>query len=109
MCIRMCKFGYHTDEMSLLKFFASEQKPEFVLCVNISASLAPFNGHDTVSSMLEDFHLKVTRVKLILYLNAAKVSKNVAAACVGAKNLHTTHPWLQKTGQCVGKVVGKII
>ncbi|XP_029371662.1 ATP synthase F(1) complex subunit alpha, mitochondrial isoform X2 [Echeneis naucrates] len=29
---------------------------------------------------------------------AGFVSKNVAAACVGAKNLHTTRPWLQKTG-----------
>nr|XP_046231624.1 ATP synthase subunit alpha, mitochondrial [Scatophagus argus] len=29
---------------------------------------------------------------------AGFVSKNVAAACVGAKNLHTAHPWLQKTG-----------
>lgn len=28
-----------------------------------------------------------------------KVSKNVAAACVGAKNLHTGRPWLQKTGK----------
>lgn len=28
-----------------------------------------------------------------------KVSKNVAAACVGVKNLHTSRPWLQKTGQ----------
>uniref|UniRef100_A0A673CPN3 ATP synthase subunit alpha n=1 Tax=Sphaeramia orbicularis TaxID=375764 RepID=A0A673CPN3_9TELE len=27
-----------------------------------------------------------------------EVSKNVAAACVGVKNLHTTRPWLQKTG-----------
>lgn len=27
-----------------------------------------------------------------------QVSKNVAAACVGAKNLHTARPWLQKTG-----------
>ncbi|KAM6902577.1 ATP synthase F(1) complex subunit alpha, mitochondrial [Xenentodon cancila] len=26
------------------------------------------------------------------------VSKNIAAACVGAKNLHTSCPWLQKTG-----------
>ncbi|TMS08778.1 ATP synthase subunit alpha, mitochondrial [Larimichthys crocea] len=29
---------------------------------------------------------------------AGFVSKNVAAACVGAKNLHTARPWLQKTG-----------
>ncbi|XP_051537438.1 ATP synthase subunit alpha, mitochondrial [Myxocyprinus asiaticus] len=29
---------------------------------------------------------------------AGFVSKNVAAACVGAKNLHTASPWLQKTG-----------
>eukprot|EP00064_Thunnus_orientalis_P017336 superscaffoldBa00003655_g17417 len=29
---------------------------------------------------------------------AGYVSKNVAAACVAAKNLHTTRPWLQKTG-----------
>ncbi|KAK5611195.1 ATP synthase subunit alpha, mitochondrial [Crenichthys baileyi] len=29
---------------------------------------------------------------------AGFVSKNVAAACVGAKNLHTAQPWLQKTG-----------
>ncbi|XP_029921445.1 ATP synthase F(1) complex subunit alpha, mitochondrial [Myripristis murdjan] len=29
---------------------------------------------------------------------AGFVSKNVAAACVGVKNLHTTTPWLQKTG-----------
>ncbi|XP_062268815.1 ATP synthase subunit alpha, mitochondrial [Platichthys flesus] len=29
---------------------------------------------------------------------AGFVSKNVAAACVGAKSLHTTRPWLQKTG-----------
>uniref|UniRef100_A0A8C6KNH1 ATP synthase subunit alpha n=1 Tax=Nothobranchius furzeri TaxID=105023 RepID=A0A8C6KNH1_NOTFU len=29
---------------------------------------------------------------------AGFVSKNFAAVCVGAKNLHTTHPWLQKTG-----------
>ncbi|KAM9841777.1 ATP synthase F(1) complex subunit alpha, mitochondrial [Aulostomus maculatus] len=29
---------------------------------------------------------------------AGYVSKNVAAACVGVKNLHTTSPWLQKTG-----------
>ncbi|XP_019938122.1 ATP synthase subunit alpha, mitochondrial [Paralichthys olivaceus] len=29
---------------------------------------------------------------------AGYVSKNVAAACVGAKNLHTASPWLQKTG-----------
>ncbi|KAK2819317.1 hypothetical protein Q5P01_024878 [Channa striata] len=29
---------------------------------------------------------------------AGFVSKNIAAACVGARNLHTTHPWLQKTG-----------
>ncbi|KAM6975624.1 ATP synthase F(1) complex subunit alpha, mitochondrial [Tautogolabrus adspersus] len=29
---------------------------------------------------------------------AGFVSKNVAAACVGAKNLHTTGPWLQKIG-----------
>ncbi len=34
-----------------------------------------------------------------------KVSKNVAAACVGAKNLHTSRPWLQKTGQCFLNVV----
>ena len=34
-----------------------------------------------------------------------KVSKNVAAACVGAKNLHTTRPWLQKTGRCFGRFV----
>ncbi|XP_062867458.1 ATP synthase subunit alpha, mitochondrial [Trichomycterus rosablanca] len=26
------------------------------------------------------------------------VSKNVAAACMGVKNLHTTSPWMQKTG-----------
>lgn len=30
-----------------------------------------------------------------------QVSKNVAAACVGAKNLHTARPWLQKTGMCL--------
>ncbi|XP_067280793.1 ATP synthase subunit alpha, mitochondrial [Pseudorasbora parva] len=29
---------------------------------------------------------------------AGFVSKNVAAACVAAKNLHTARPWLQKTG-----------
>ncbi|TSK72016.1 ATP synthase subunit alpha, mitochondrial [Bagarius yarrelli] len=29
---------------------------------------------------------------------AAFVSKNVAAACVGVKNLHTANPWMQKTG-----------
>ncbi|XP_069025753.1 ATP synthase subunit alpha, mitochondrial [Embiotoca jacksoni] len=29
---------------------------------------------------------------------AGLVSKNVAAACVGANNLHTSRPWLQKTG-----------
>ncbi|XP_030626140.1 ATP synthase F(1) complex subunit alpha, mitochondrial isoform X2 [Chanos chanos] len=29
---------------------------------------------------------------------AGFVSKNVAAACVGAKNLHTARPWQQKTG-----------
>nr|XP_061800299.1 ATP synthase subunit alpha, mitochondrial isoform X2 [Nerophis lumbriciformis] len=29
---------------------------------------------------------------------AGYVSKNVAAACVGVKNLHTTSPFLQKTG-----------
>uniref|UniRef100_UPI003AAAAED4 ATP synthase subunit alpha, mitochondrial isoform X2 n=1 Tax=Centroberyx gerrardi TaxID=166262 RepID=UPI003AAAAED4 len=29
---------------------------------------------------------------------AGFVSKNVAAACVGVKNLHTATPWLQKTG-----------
>ncbi|AWP15461.1 ATP synthase subunit alpha isoform 4 [Scophthalmus maximus] len=29
---------------------------------------------------------------------AGFVSKNVAAACVAAKNLHTNRPWLQKTG-----------
>ncbi|TNN43292.1 ATP synthase subunit alpha, mitochondrial [Liparis tanakae] len=29
---------------------------------------------------------------------AGFVSKNVAAACVGVKNLHTTSPWLAKTG-----------
>ncbi|KAM9306934.1 ATP synthase F(1) complex subunit alpha, mitochondrial [Pholidichthys leucotaenia] len=29
---------------------------------------------------------------------AGFVSKNVAAACVGAKYLHTSRPWLQKTG-----------
>lgn len=34
------------------------------------------------------------------FLSVLKVSKNVAAACVGAKNLHTAQHWLQKTGQC---------
>nr|XP_049593860.1 ATP synthase subunit alpha, mitochondrial [Syngnathus scovelli] len=29
---------------------------------------------------------------------AGYVSKNVPAACVAVKNLHTTHPWMQKTG-----------
>ncbi|XP_035248333.1 ATP synthase subunit alpha, mitochondrial [Anguilla anguilla] len=29
---------------------------------------------------------------------AGFVSKNVAAACVGARNLHINRPWLQKTG-----------
>uniref|UniRef100_A0A3B3U1L5 ATP synthase subunit alpha n=1 Tax=Poecilia latipinna TaxID=48699 RepID=A0A3B3U1L5_9TELE len=33
-----------------------------------------------------------------LFLSVSKVSKNVAAACVGAKNLHTAQHRLQKTG-----------
>lgn len=37
-------------------------------------------------------------IKPLLLPVDLKVSKNVAAACVGAKNLHTTRPWLQKTG-----------
>lgn len=37
-----------------------------------------------------------------------KVSKNVAAACVGAKNLHTGRPWLQKTGKEIVLIVNCI-
>lgn len=38
-----------------------------------------------------------------------KVSKNVAAACVGVKNLHTSRPWLQKTGQFTQNLIIIII
>lgn len=44
------------------------------------------------------------------HLTIRQVSKNVAAAFVGVKNLHTANPWLQKTGMslnlgcfCCGK------
>uniref|UniRef100_A0A8C4ECD8 ATP synthase subunit alpha n=1 Tax=Dicentrarchus labrax TaxID=13489 RepID=A0A8C4ECD8_DICLA len=41
------------------------------------------------------YFIRIKSIALLVPI-VLKVSKNVAAACVGAKNLHTARPWLQK-------------
>uniref|UniRef100_A0A8C6KNI1 ATP synthase subunit alpha n=1 Tax=Nothobranchius furzeri TaxID=105023 RepID=A0A8C6KNI1_NOTFU len=80
-----------------MHFLVSVTPPQILPCPICHPSPSvPGAGHTQDKKMLS------VRLAAALVRNlprrAGFVSKNFAAVCVGAKNLHTTHPWLQKTG-----------